>query len=255
MESFEDHEFPPVTELSKRQRRVMGVLVEKAFTTPEYYPLTLKAVATGCNQKSNRAPVSNYSEDDAEQTLEQLRQLGLVSVVHTDGGRAVRYRHWMRKRFTLTEAQLAILTELMLRGRQSLGELRSRSSRMVPIESLDQLRAELTGLQEMNLVQASGDLQRRGVEVDHALYPDREGMQITATPIAAGNSEPSASTRSTEPVASAPAPSNGRLEKLEQTVAELYAQNQQMAAEVAALREAFQQLEVNLDLLRTELGG
>ena len=90
MESFEDHEFPAVSELPKRQRRVLGVLVEKAFTTPEYYPLTLKAATAGCNQKSNRSPVARYTEDEVEETLEDLREMGLVSVVHTDSGRALR---------------------------------------------------------------------------------------------------------------------------------------------------------------------
>ncbi|MGH7127786.1 MAG: DUF480 domain-containing protein, partial [Planctomycetaceae bacterium] len=75
-------QYPEITELSPRQRRVLGVLVEKALTTPEYYPMTLKAVTAGCNQKSNRDPVVQYDEDQAAEALEQLRSLGLVAVVH-----------------------------------------------------------------------------------------------------------------------------------------------------------------------------
>ena len=120
--------------LTRTQRRVLGVLVEKGLTTPEYYPLTLKALTTGCNQKSNRDPVMTLTE------------LGFVGEVHTDGGRAPRYRHYLRHKLTLTEPQIAILTELLLRGRQQLGELRSRASRMVRIENQTELRSELAGL-------------------------------------------------------------------------------------------------------------
>src|SRR5262245_57920311 len=98
----------PIKELSKPARRVLGVLVEKGITTPEYYPLTLKAVTSGCNQKSNRSPITNYSEEDVYDILEKLRELGLVAVVHTESGRTERFQHYVRKRFTLTEPQLAI---------------------------------------------------------------------------------------------------------------------------------------------------
>ncbi len=169
---------PPITELSKGQRRVLGTLLEKAFTTPEAYPLTVKALTSGCNQKSNRHPLTEYSEDDVLEVLDQLRELGLVAVVHTETGRTERFRHYMRKRFTLSEPQLAVLTELLLRGRQSVGDLRARASRMVPIESLDDLREALRGLMEQKFVQADGDLQRRGVEVDHNFYAPSENKKV-----------------------------------------------------------------------------
>ncbi|HAW30128.1 MAG TPA: DUF480 domain-containing protein, partial [Planctomycetaceae bacterium] len=88
--------------MSRQQRRVIGVLLEKAFTTPDQYPLTLKAVTTGCNQKSNRDPVSNYSESQVFETLDSLREMGLVAVIHSDSGRTERYRHYMRRRFNFT---------------------------------------------------------------------------------------------------------------------------------------------------------
>src|SRR5688572_25460933 len=88
---------PPITSLHKVQRRVLGVLIEKGFTTPDQYPLTLKAVTTGCNQKNNRDPLTNYEEADVEQALDGLRELGLAAVVHTESGRTERYRHYMRK--------------------------------------------------------------------------------------------------------------------------------------------------------------
>ena len=98
-----------IKEIPKIQRRVLGVLMEKAFTTPEQYPLTLKAVTTGCNQKSNRDPVVAYTEDQVQDALDGMRQDLLVAEVFTDGGRAPRYRHYMRHKFDFTEAQLAIM--------------------------------------------------------------------------------------------------------------------------------------------------
>ena len=78
--STDDHDQPAIVrELTRAQRRVLGVLIEKGFTTPDSYPLTLKAVTAGCNQKSNRDPVTNYSEDAVEDVLDELRQLGLVA--------------------------------------------------------------------------------------------------------------------------------------------------------------------------------
>lgn len=252
---------PPITELSKPQRRVLGVLVEKAFTTPEYYPLTLKAVTTGCNQKSNRSPVTSYSEDAVLETLDELRQLGLVAVVHTESGRTERFRHYMRKRFTFSEPQLAILTELLLRGRQQLGELRTRASRMVPIDTLDQLREELRGLQEMGYVQSSGPLERRGTEVDHNLYRANEGQQLQQMPPEA---EPAAAATSPSaaPTVAPAAPRLGagsdlspRVAALESTVEDLRTENQSLQEEIESLRDEFRQLSDAFDDLKRELGG
>ncbi|MGQ0633511.1 MAG: DUF480 domain-containing protein [Planctomycetaceae bacterium] len=179
-------ERPPITALSRAQRRVLGVLVEKAITVPESYPLTLKALASGCNQKNNREPVTNYTEDDVHDTLDELRAMGLAAVVHTESGRTERFRHYLRQRIAdLSEPQVAILTELLLRGRQPAGDLRSRASRMAPagsLESLDQLRHELTGLLERRLIQSDGPLDRRGVEVDHNLYEPHEDRTISPRP-------------------------------------------------------------------------
>ncbi len=167
-----------IRQLSRIQRRVIGVLMEKAFTTPEQYPLTLKATTTGCNQKNNRDPVSDYSEDQVADTLEQLRELGLIAEVYTDGGRAARYRHYMRQKFDFNETQFAIVAELLLRGRQQLGELRTRASRMVKIESQEQLKNDLISLQQKGFIQANGALERRGIEVDHTFYAPKEGNTL-----------------------------------------------------------------------------
>jgi uncharacterized protein YceH (UPF0502 family) len=255
MTDLPEQDGPPITELSAAQRRVLGVLVEKGLTTPDAYPLTLKAVATGCNQKSNRDPLTDYSEDDVLETLDQLRELGLIAERHTESGRTARYRHFVRHRFKFTEPQLAIITELLLRGRQSLGELRSRASRMVAIDSLEQLRDELSGLQDMGLVQANGPLDRRGVEVDHTLY--RRNERRPMAPVAA---EPTPAERLPVAAANAPVPaaqgeSSRRLATLEETVGQLQQENRRLREELDALHQQFAALSDRLDEFRQALGG
>ena len=236
-----EQDFGPLTSLTRVQRRALGVLIEKGFTTPDQYPLTLKGATAGANQKNNREPVTNYTEDDLQAALNDLRELGLAAVVHTETGRTERYRHWMRRRLTLSEAQLAILGELLLRGRQAIGELRGRAARMTPIETLEKLREELTGLLEMKLVRTNAPLDRRGVEVDHALYEPREAaaMDWSAPPEDDDISEDAPRPTST-PSAVGP-PLAERVTSLEATCTEL-------RNEIASLKIAFEEL-------RKSLGG
>ncbi len=209
-------------ELSRPQRRMLGVLIEKAFTTPDQYPLTLKGATAGCNQKSNRDPVTNYTEEQVQRFLDELRSLGLAAIVHTEGGRTERFRHYARKAYPFTEPQLAIIGELLLRGRQQPGELRTRASRMVPIESQEQLRSELATLVEQGYVQANGPLDRRGVEVDHSFYQADEGKTLTAgsfrsADVAEAEGESRPSPRSGVDASAL----EGRVAALEATVSEL----------------------------------
>lgn len=227
-----EDQVPPVKVLSKSQRRVLGVLIEKGITTPEYYPLTLKALTTGCNQKNNRAPLSEYSEDDVLRAVDQLRELGLAAVVHTESGRSERYRHYARKRFPFNETQLAIMTELWLRGRQSVGDLRTRASRMHDIPTLEQLRDDLKSLQALGFIQANGPLEVRGIEVDHNFYKPDEGKTLAAGDFTSAREETDHAPRSA-PTASA---SDSRIAALEQSVADLSAQLSQLAERFEALR-------------------
>ena len=204
-----DANLPPITSLSKKQRRVLGTLIEKALTVPDSYPLTLNSLLSGCNQKSNRAPLANYDDADIEETVNQLRDLGLVAAVHTEGGRTERYRHYVRRRFTLSEPQIGILTELLLRGRQAMGELRTRASRMTPrgsLDSLEQLRTELQGLLDLKLIQADGPLERRGVEIDHNLYQPQENARVAWKEVA--DEPPAASPSPAPPSPTAPSPTS-----------------------------------------------
>lgn len=177
-DEMQSESLPPITALTRGQRRVLGVLIEKGLTTPDQYPLTLKSTTSGCNQKNNRDPVTNYSEDDVIDILNELRELGLVAAVHTESGRTERYRHYFRRRFTVSEPQVAIMGELLLRGQQTLGELRTRASRMVPIDTLPALRTELAGLVTLKMVRSNDDFERRGVVVDHDWYQPREAVTL-----------------------------------------------------------------------------
>lgn len=247
-------ELIPLTEFSRKQRRVLGVLLEKAFTVPDQYPMTLKGITTGCNQKNNRDPVTNYSEDDVFDTLNQLQQMGFIGCLHTEGGRTERYRHYMRHKTKLTEQQLAILTELLLRGRQQLGELRTRASRMVPIETQEALRVALQGLLDDEVVQSNGRLERRGIEVDHNLYPSGENYDRMTALSDDPESEteepvrPAARPMTTEiRTASAPV-GNDRIEALESLVREL-------KDELISVRTEFRDLQDRFEELRRQLGN
>src|SRR5262249_46510229 len=137
--------------LALHERRVLGVLVEKAKTTPDAYPLSLNALVTGCNQKSNRDPVLNLTDDDVEDALLSTQQKGLTIKV-TSTGRVIRWRHALYEAWKLDKKELAVLAELLLRGPQTEGELRARASRMEPLDDLDTLRAVLRPLTERQLV-------------------------------------------------------------------------------------------------------
>lgn len=160
--------------LSPRERRVLGVLVEKAKTTPEYYPLTIAATVTGCNQKSNRDPVTNYDADDVEEILQSLRKKG-AAVLIEGGGRVVRWKHTLYDWLKVSKSELAVVAELLLRGAQTEGDLRSRASRMEPFPDLPVLQAVLEALASRDLVvYLSPPGQKRGVVVTHGLYPPDE---------------------------------------------------------------------------------
>ncbi len=170
-------EAPPpavsVPALSRDERRVLGVLVEKAKTTPDAYPLTLNALVTGSNQKSNRDPVLTLTDADAEVAMDGLKKKGLAQQI-VGGGRVDRFRHVVYDALQVDKVQLAILAELLLRGPQTEGELRSRAGRMEPIADLEALRSQLRALAQRGLVVYLTPEGRRGTTVTHGLYPPEE---------------------------------------------------------------------------------
>lgn len=132
--------------LTKEEVRVLGVLAEKQMTTPEYYPMSLNAVKVACNQKSNREPVMEYEEALVLEALDSLRRKGLVLVVSGGGSRVRKYEHKLREALFLSQKEQALLTVLMLRGPQTLGELRSRTERMAEFADLAEVEKTLRDL-------------------------------------------------------------------------------------------------------------
>ena len=159
-------------------RRVVGVLAEKAKTTPDVYPMSVNAICTGCNQKSNRDPLMQLEPADVEESLERLRAIGAVGMVE-GYGRVTKYRHYLYEWLGVDKVELAVMTELLLRGPQTLGELRARASRMEPIADLAALRAICDSLKRKGLVVYLTP-EGRGQIVTHALYPPRELENIRA---------------------------------------------------------------------------
>lgn len=136
----------PESPWSPEEVRVLACLVEKQMTTPEYYPLTLSALVAACNQKNNRDPVVSYDEDTVSRALDRLRERRVVALVATAGGRAPKYKHLFPETYGLDERDTALLCELMLRGPQTAGELRSRCERYTAMPSIPETVAALEAL-------------------------------------------------------------------------------------------------------------
>ena len=217
------------TILSDIEARILGCLVEKQVTTPEYYPLTLNALTLACNQKNNRYPVTNYSEDQVAQAVETLREKNLIYVFHGSTSRVPKYKHVMPEVLHLSHAELALLCVLMLRGPQTPGELRSHGGRLHEFSSLDEIEQTLNQLitrePDQLVVRLSRQPGQKEVRFMHLL--SGEVVDLVA------NGEP--------PPASAPRrSSNDQVSRLEQRVDEL-------AAMVEDLRNQFSEFKKQFD--------
>lgn len=226
--------------LDMRERRVLGVLVEKAKTTPDTYPLSVNALTTGSNQKSNREPILNLTDLEVEDTLARCQKKGLA--IKITGGRVVRWKHNLYEAWHVDKVDLAVLGELLLRGPQTEGELRSRASRMEPIDDLDALRNVLRPLVERKLVVYLTPEERRGAMLTHGFHDPQElerlRSRIAAEPIA----------ESPPPAPSAPASAkDDRLSELESGLSEA-------RQEIAALQQTVANLQDELHQLKQSLG-
>lgn len=168
----------PIVPLSANARRVLGVLLEKAKTTPDSYPLTAAGLIAGSNQKSNRSPQMKLEEGDVLIALDELRQVGAAREIH-GSGRVLKYRHAAYQWLDLDNPQAAVMTELLLRGPQTVGELRSRASRMYDFASLDAVKTTLSELEAKNLAQPVTPA-GRGQVFAHQLYPPEEQPRLNA---------------------------------------------------------------------------
>ena len=194
-------------DLDRLELRILGVLVEKEKTVPETYPLTLSALVSGCNQKSNRDPQMSVEPYEIEGALRSLMDRGFVVHMEKVGGRAVRYEHRCQEQLGADEAELALLTELMNRGPQAPGELKTRASRMHAFASPAEVEAKLREL-ATRPVPYVRQLERRPRE-RYARWEHLLGRQGAAPD---GDMEPAAATAADEPADGgtfAPPPTSG----------------------------------------------
>lgn len=214
--------------LSKVQVRVLGCLMEKANTTPEYYPLTLNALTNACNQKSNRDPVMSLSESDVMDALDGLRHTHrLAGLVHTAGSRVEKFRHTISQVIDLNPKQAAILCELLLRGPETVGELRTRASRLHSLQDLsevqtvlDELASHAGGALVVRLPREPGRRESRWMHV------------LAGTPEAAPDDEPEAGPST--------AATGGELASLREEVNAIKAELETMKAEFSQFRQQFE---------------
>jgi len=221
----------PALELDPIEARILGVLIEKETTTPEQYPLSLNALAAGCNQKSNRDPVLELSDSEVSAGIEHLRRKSLVGVAHASGARVERFKHAAGTVWQLTPGELAVMAELMLRGPQMPGELRSRADRMSRFETLEALAATLEGLRAKGFVRRLEPLPGARAPQWEQIIAETAGtasapVAVTRTPLSEGahplpkTPEPIAPQR-TVPPSPAPGSLETRVATLEAEVARL----------------------------------
>lgn len=242
--------------LDVHQRRVLGVLVEKGKTTPDAYPLSLNALVTGCNQKSNRDPVMDLDEGEVEEALERCKSRGLVAKV-IGGGRVERWRHLLYEAWTVDKVELAILGELLLRGAQTEGELRTRASRMEPIEDLEALRGYLRKLVDRRLVVYLTPEERRGAMLTHG-FLDRRELDVqrhrAASSAPAPGPAPVSVAPSPAPVSVAPR-SDDRVPALEASVTTLRQELEATRQRLAAFEKTMGEMRAALSATEQELKG
>ncbi len=213
-------------DLSPAAVRVLGSLLEKESTTPEYYPLSLLALMNACNQRSSRYPVMDLTEDDVRLALHQLEDLGLAAPVRGTDSRVAKYAHQIGEVFNLRRGEAAVLCVLLLRGPQTPGELRSRAERMHSFTALEEVE---TVLQQ---------LAQREPPLARALPREAGAREVRHVHLLAAASSATEETAPPRPRSSAPwsaPPEEDRMTQLIGEVAEL-------RARVAALEEKLSQL-------------
>jgi uncharacterized protein YceH (UPF0502 family) len=215
--------------LSAPAARVLGALLEKETTTPEYYPLSLLALTNACNQRSSRHPVMDLSEDEVRMALHELDDIGLAAPVRDTESRVAKYAHHAGEVFNLRRGELAILCVLLLRGAQTPGELRARTERMHSFTAMDEVESTLQQLaqREPPLARAlPREPGARELRYVHLLSPLADTASGNATEVSRGAAQP------TETIAGGVA---DRVAKLESEVV-------QLRARIASLEDKLGQL-------------
>jgi uncharacterized protein len=209
-------------QLDAMEIRIVGSLIEKELATPDYYPLSLNALTNACNQKSNRDPVVAYDEADVQATLKRLIEKQVVW--KSDVGRVTKYEERFTHERSLVPRESSVLCVLLLRGPQTIGELRGRTTRLYEFEDLEQVQGALGNLEEWGLVR---QLQRipghKESRYTHLLAGEAEVSEMPALPA----------------VAPIPAIDLSRIENIEQTIEHLHNEIDTLKAEFAVFKKQF----------------
>jgi uncharacterized protein YceH (UPF0502 family) len=228
--------------LSMTERRILGVMVEKAKTTPDTYPMSVNSLMTGSNQKSNRDPLLNLSDEDIENTLAGMQPKGYVTRIQ--GGRVERWRHNLYDLWSVNKVELAIVAELLLRGPQTEGELRQRASRMEPIDDLDALRLALKPLVDRNLVIFLGPEGRRGTLITHGFHAPKEIDLLKSQSRVEDVASPSIR-----------ASASGDLGNIERELADAKSEIAAMRTQIQQIQDTLRTTQEQLQTLKNSLGG
>ena len=217
--------------LTPPEQRVLGCLIEKRWTTPDQYPLSLNALRLACNQSTNRDPVTNYDEHTVREAAQRLFKYGLARLASGHSSRAIKFRHLAEEALGLGREELAVLAVLLLRGPQTPGELKQRSERMAPIATLEDVDRVLSALIDRGYARSLG--RRPGQKEDrfeHLLGGEGDSV-ITESPASAPQSAPVVHAEPRPPLAPAPTSSDGQLaERVEALEAEVASLREELAA-------------------------
>ena len=233
-----------LAELTLPEQRVIGCLIEKRWTTPDQYPLSLNALRLACNQLTNRDPVTDYDEKTVREAAERLSRYGLARLASGHGSRAVKYRHLAEEALSLGREELAVLAVMLLRGPQTPGELKARTERMANLESLADVERVLDTLIDRGYARRNG--RRPGQKEDRFEQllggeSDEEAQPLEPGVVSGPGREPAvASSPAVSPLDTADRP----------TVQELVTRLDALETEVSALREEISVLREG----RTDLG-
>jgi uncharacterized protein YceH (UPF0502 family) len=234
-------------ELSGPERRILGCLVEKERATPQNYPLTLNALRLACNQSTNRDPVTDYDETTLEEALSSLRQQNLTRIVYSTSNRAAKYRHILDEAWKLDRDELAVLAVLLLRGPQTVGEIKGRTERLTDFAdlaavqaTLDRLAARPDGAFVVRHERRPGQKDARwahllgGSEAEDAYDPPADHAGD-----ARGWDDERPTPRAPAPAAAA-APGPNGVDELTAEVTDLRSQLERVEGELVELRDAFE---------------
>jgi uncharacterized protein YceH (UPF0502 family) len=224
------------------EARILGALIEKEITTPEYYPLSLNALVNACNQKSNRAPEMHLDDDAVLQALRTLEQKGVAGKGDNMEGRVKKYEHRLADAFNFTRPETAVLCELLLRGPQTPGELRSRAERMHHFDDLDAVNSTLRHLIERDPPLAK--LLPRQPGTKEARYTHLLSGDVTPATESESAADPSTNSvsafQATATNATAASSTVDRIAALEQKVSALQQEISDLKVQLANFRKQFE---------------